>query len=186
MFIGDGITRHLDGSPIEAPIIQSESVSSDWTRPKDVAELLSRVHSGGAPSAWIRFFGGEETEEQERARIRTALDGHKYPPDEMGRQSEPLARIKNRIENDLRRYAWLDSDHEAVVNPTPEQLAPAVSARAALDLQLRSINILLEQNAETERARVRYASDMHLLWTLADAIVNATPSFSDRFAYPCG
>jgi hypothetical protein len=165
------------------PIVRAEIVASDWVPPADTSELLTRAFPKGAPDTWARFFAGERVEDEDRARIRTALDAHKQTPGESFGRSEELTRIKNRIENDLNAYAWLDTDHRSVVGMTAEQLAPAVSSRAALDLQLRSIKILLEQNAGSESVRVRYANDMHLLWMLADANVNAPASFPDRYKY---
>src|SRR6266508_630247 len=82
MFIGDGITRHLDGSYIEAPITRNlpgESVIADWQAPADIAELLGRVYPNGAPEMWVKFFGGERIEDAEReirARLHRARDWH--------------------------------------------------------------------------------------------------------------
>src|SRR6266542_466706 len=77
MFIGDGITRHLDGSYIEAPITRNlpgESVIADWQAPADIAELLGRVYPNGAPEMWVKFFGGERIEDAEREIRKRSLD----------------------------------------------------------------------------------------------------------------
>ncbi|SRR6266498_104800 len=178
MFIGDGITRHLDGSYIEAPITRNlpgESVIADWQAPADIAELLGRVYPNGAPEMWVKFFGGERIEDAERE-IRAALKDHASGPRDSGYlDDQTLLRARQEIERGLQELSWLaavtEKDHEIIVRQLAGRVSEKISERAALEMRKRSLDYLFELRGSEIRARLHRARDWHVLHLLAEAIV---------------
>jgi hypothetical protein len=156
--------------------LPSEEVFSAWQAPTHINELLDRIYPAGALETWIQFFTGEKIEDAEIEKIRAALKAHAQKPRDSGYlDDEILLRARQEIERGLQASAWLDlateSDHWKMIRDSASGIAQAVSERAALLMQKKSVDYLFEMRGDEIRAERQRANDLHLLYLLAEAIV---------------